>query len=171
MATRTDYHPGTGAGLFRVNAGELNEIWISNEVMSNHYSTSVYHEGHLYGFHGRQEYSPSLRAVELRTGTVNWDIPSYGAGTVTLAGDHLVIVRESGELVVAQVSPEAFTVLATAQVLPSVVRAYPALANGRIYIRNESHQKSVIEQKATNSDEHKQKSAPESRPGVNTLEP
>ena len=78
---------GTGAGLFRVNGGELNEIWVSNEVMSNHYSTSVYHDGHLYGFHGRQEYSPSLRAVELRTGTVNWDIPSYGAGTVTRAGD------------------------------------------------------------------------------------
>ena len=129
---------GTGAGLFRVNGGELNEIWVSNEVMSNHYSTSVYHDGHLYGFHGRQEYSPSLRAVELRTGTVNWDIPSYGAGTVTLSGDRLVIVRESGELVVAQASPEAFTVLATAQVLPSVVRAYPALANGRIYIRNEN---------------------------------
>ena len=129
---------GTGAGLFRVNGGQLDEIWISDEVMSNHYSTSVYHDGHLYGFHGRQEYSPSLRAVELRTGAVKWDIPSYGAGTVTLADDRLVIVRESGELVVAPASPEAFTVIATAQILPPVVRAYPALAAGRIYVRNEN---------------------------------
>ena len=129
---------GTGAGLFRVNGGQLDEIWISDEVMSNHYSTSVYHDGHLYGFHGRQEYSPSLRAVELRTGAVKWDIPSYGAGTVTLADDRLVIVRESGELVVAPASPEAFTVIATAQILPPVVRAYPAFAAGRIYVRNEN---------------------------------
>ncbi len=129
---------GTGAGLFRVNGDQLDEIWVSDEVMSNHYSTSVYHDGHLYGFHGRQEYSPSLRAVELRTGEVKWDIPGYGAGTVTLADDRLVIVRESGELVVAPASPEAPTVVATTQVLPPVVRAYPALADGRIYIRNEN---------------------------------
>ena len=128
---------GTGAGLFRVSGGQLDEIWISNDVMSNHYSTSVYHDGYLYGFHGRQEYSPSFRAVELRTGEVKWDIPSYGAGTVTLADDRLVIVRESGELVVAPASPEAFTVVASTQILPPVVRAYPALADGRIYIRNE----------------------------------
>jgi len=129
---------GAGAGLFRVNGAQLDEIWVSDEVMSNHYATSVYHDGHLYGFHGRQEYSPSLRAVELRTGEVKWDIPSYGAGTVTLADDRLIIVRENGELVVAQASPEALTVVAAAQVLPSVVRAYPALADGRLYIRNEN---------------------------------
>ena len=129
---------GTGAGLFRVTGDQLDEIWVSNDVMSNHYSTSVYHDGHLYGFHGRQEYSPSFRAVELRTGEVKWDIPSYGAGTVTLANERLLIVRESGELVVAPASPAGFTVVATTQILPPVVRAYPALADGRIYIRNEN---------------------------------
>lgn len=129
---------GTGAGLFQVNGDQLNEIWVSNEVMSNHYSTSVYHDGHLYGFHGRQEYSPSLRAVELRTGEVKWDVASYGAGTVTLVDDRLMVIRESGELVMAPASPEAFTVEATTQVLPPVVRAYPALADGRLYVRNEN---------------------------------
>ena len=129
---------GTGAGLFRVNGDQLDEIWVSDDIMSNHYATSVYHDGHLYGFHGRQEYSPSLRAIELRTGEVRWDIPTYGAGTVMLADDQLVIVRESGELVVAEASPEAYTVVASAQILPPVVRAYPALAGGRIYVRNEN---------------------------------
>ena len=128
---------GTGAGLFRVNGDQLDEIWVSNEVMSNHYSTSVYHDGHLYGFHGRQEYSPSLRAVELRTGEVKWDIAGYGAGTVTLADDRLVIIRENGDLVIASASPGAFAVEATTRILPPVIRAYPALADGRIYVRNE----------------------------------
>ena len=64
--------------FFRVNGDQLAQVWTSDEVMSNHYATSVYHEGHLYGFHGRQEYSPNLRAVELQTGQVKWDIPTYG---------------------------------------------------------------------------------------------
>ena len=129
---------GTGAGLFRVTGDQLDELWVSDEIMSNHYATSVYHDGHLYGFHGRQEYSPNLRAVELRTGEVKWDIANYGAGTVTLADERLIIVRESGELVVAEASPEAFTRVANIQVLPPVVRAYPALADARLYIRNEN---------------------------------
>ena len=129
---------GVGAGFFRVNGDQLAQVWTSDEVMSNHYATSVYYEGHLYGFHGRQEYSPNLRAVELQTGQVKWDIPTYGAGTVTLADGRLLIVRESGELVMAEASSEEFSVIAQAQVLDPFIRAYPALANGKLYIRNEN---------------------------------
>lgn len=129
---------GVGAGFFRVNGDQLAEVWTSDEVMSNHYATSVYYEGHLYGFHGRQEYSPNLRAVELQTGQVKWDISTYGAGTVTLADGRLLIVRESGELVMAEASSETFSVIAQAQVLDPLIRAYPALANGKLYIRNEN---------------------------------
>ena len=128
---------GTGAAALRVKGSKLEELWSSDDAMSNHYATSVHHEGYLYGFHGRQEYSPSFRAVELRTGAVRWSIDGFGAGTVTLAGDRLVIVRETGELLIAEASPEAFQPLARAQILPPVVRAYPALANGLLYVRNE----------------------------------
>ena len=127
---------GTGAGLFRVAGGRLEEVWASDDVMSNHYATSVYYEGHLYGFHGRQEYGPSLRAVDLRTGEVKWEVARFGGGTVTLAGDRLVVVRETGELMIADASPRGFLPTATAQLLPSVVRAYPALSDGFLYVRD-----------------------------------
>ena len=106
--------------------------------MSNHYATSVHRDGILYGFHGRQEQGPSLRAVEFRTGKVRWNVDQFRAGTVTLAGDRLVIVRESGELVLAPAAPDAFRPLARAQVLTGTVRAYPALSDGFLYARNES---------------------------------
>ena len=128
---------GTGAGLFRVAGPGLDELWASNDVMSNHYATSVHRNGHLYGYHGRQEYGPSLRAVALETGEVAWDVPRFGAGSVLLAGDLLVVMRESGELVLAEASPEAFTPIARARLLRGTVRAYPALAGGRFYVRNE----------------------------------
>jgi hypothetical protein len=54
-----------------------------------------------------------------------------------LAGDRLLIMRETGELVLAPASPDAFRPIARAQILPAVVRAYPALADGRLYVRNE----------------------------------
>ena len=84
----------TGATAMRLSGNELKELWASDDVMSNHYATSVFFGGFLYGFHGRQEYGPSLRAVELNTGTVQWSVDKFKAGTVTLAGDKLLVLRE-----------------------------------------------------------------------------
>ena len=116
----------------------LTELWASNDVLTNHYATSVHHAGHLYGFHGRQEFGQSFRAVELSTGKVRWNQDRFLAGTVTLAGDRLVILRERGELVLAPASPEAFKPIARAQILPGTVRAYPALSDGHLFARNEN---------------------------------
>jgi hypothetical protein len=106
--------------------------------LSNHYATSVHRDGVLYGFHGRQEFGQSFRAIELRTGKVRWSEERFGAGTVTLAGDRLVILRENGELVLAPASPDGFKPLARARILPGLVRAYPALSGGVLFARNDS---------------------------------
>ena len=124
---------GPGAAVLRVDGSNLTELWASDEVLSNHYSTSVYRDGYLFGFHGRQEFGPSFRAVELRTGKVRWSQDRFKAGSVTLAGDRLLILRETGELILAPASPDAFRPLARAQVLPATVRAFPALADGLLY--------------------------------------
>ena len=129
---------GPGAGVFRLDGTTLNQLWASDEVLTNHYATSVYHNGQLYGFHGRQEFGQSFRAVDFRTGKVLWNQDRFLAGTVTLAGDRLVILRERGELVVAAASPDAFRPVARAQILPGTVRAYPALSDGFLYARNEN---------------------------------
>ena len=114
------------------------QLWASDDALSNHYATSVHRDGMLYGFHGRQEFGPSLRAVELRTGKVRWSGRQFRAGSVTLAGDRLLIVRETGELMLAAASPDAFRPLARAQVLPATVRAFPAIADGFVYVRNDN---------------------------------
>jgi len=129
---------GPGAAVLRVDGSKVSELWSSDDVLSNHYATSVYHDGYLYGYHGRQEFGPSFRAVEMKTGKVRWSEDRFRAGSVTLAGNRLVIVRETGELILADASPEAFRPLARAQVLPATVRAFPALADGFLYLRNEN---------------------------------
>lgn len=129
---------GPGAGVLRVDGSTLTELWTSDDVLTNHYATSVQHGGHLYGFHGRQEFGQSFRAVELRTGKVRWNQERFLAGTVTLAGDRLLVLRERGELVLAPASPDGFTPIARAQILPGTVRAYPALSDGVLFARNEN---------------------------------
>jgi len=128
---------GPGAGALQFDGTKLVDLWASNDVLSNHYATSVFHEGTLYGFHGRQEFGPIFRAVDLQSGKVLWSTPRFGAGSVTLAGNRLVIVRESGELLIAAASPKSFQQIASAQVLPATVRAYPALSDGILYLRND----------------------------------
>jgi hypothetical protein len=49
----------------------------------------------------------------------------------------LLILKETGELILAQASPAEFSPIARGQLMPAVVRAYPALAAGRLFARNE----------------------------------
>jgi len=128
---------GTGAVLLQIGSNKLDQIWASDDALTNHYSTSVYKDGFLYGYHGRQEEGQSLRCIEFKTGKVRWNVDGFGAGTITLAGNKLLIVREGGELMLAAATPSAFRKISEAKVLAQSVRAYPAVANGRIYIRNE----------------------------------
>jgi outer membrane protein assembly factor BamB len=128
---------GPGAGVLQFDGTKLTDVWLSDDALSNHYATSVLHDGRLYGFHGRQEFGPVFRAVDLQSGKVLWSTGRFGAGSVTLAGTRLVIMRESGELVLAAASPASFQQIAAAQILPATVRAYPALADGILYVRND----------------------------------
>ena len=50
----------------------------------------------------------------------------------------LAAARETGELVLAAASSDAFRPLAKAQVLRGVVRAMPAVSDGFVYLRNEN---------------------------------
>src|SRR6185503_6958467 len=128
---------GPGAGVLKLDGSTLTDVWTSNDVLSNHYATSVYAGGYLYGFHGRQEFGQSFRAVEFQTGKVRWSQDRFGAGSVTLAGNRLLILRENGEMVLAAATPDGFKPIARAQILPATVRAFPAIADGMLYVRND----------------------------------
>jgi outer membrane protein assembly factor BamB len=131
---------GTGAVLLRVRDNGVEKIWSGDENLSNHYATSVRRGDFLYGIDGRADPgfnpSPSLRCVELSTGKIRWEEGSFGAATVTLAGDRLLILTEKGELIQAAAAPEGFKSLARAQIMPEGVRACPALADGFLYARS-----------------------------------
>ena len=127
---------GAGAVVLKFKESGPEKLWSGDDILSNHYATSVHHDGFLYGFDGRQEQGCNLRCVELKTGKVRWSQDRFGAGTVTLAGDKLLLLTEKGELICAPATPAAFKPIARAQILPYGVRAYPALADGLFYARS-----------------------------------
>ena len=135
---------GPGAAVIEWDGERLTLLWSSNDVLSTHYATSVYHDGYLYGYHGRQEFGPSLRAVEFRTGRVAWSLDQFRAGGIILTGERLLILREGGELVLAEASPDAFRPIARAQILPPTVRAYAALSDGILYVRNSDRRNATL---------------------------
>jgi outer membrane protein assembly factor BamB len=127
---------GRGASWLRFTPAGPEVLWEERDVLSNHYATSVYHKGFLYGFDGRQEQGCNLRCVEAATGKVRWSVDRHGAGSLLLAGDDLLVLGEKGELVRAPAKPDGFRPSARAQVLPFLARAHPALSDGRLYARS-----------------------------------
>ncbi len=126
----------TGALVLDLSQAKPRKEWSNDTSLSCHYGTPAIRDGYLYGFHGRQEWGAELRCVEWASGRVRWTAPNVAIGTASVVGDKLLILQENGELVLARARPERYEELDRAQILPSQVRAYPALANGTIYARS-----------------------------------
>ncbi|HLU48758.1 MAG TPA: alcohol dehydrogenase, partial [Planctomycetota bacterium] len=92
----------------------------------------------LFGFHGRQEAGPALRCVRLSTGRVLWSEERFGAGSIIRARDRLWILREDGELILADASEDGHRRLGSSRILRGTARAYPALGRGRLFARDET---------------------------------
>ncbi len=129
----------TGAVLLRSQGDRLKVVWSGDESLSAHYATPVAAGAFIYGFHGRQEQGTEFRCVEWATGKVRWSEPNIPAGTVALAKDQLVILLESGELLVAPADAAVFKPIGRVQVLGRVVRAPFAMA-GNILVARDSRQ-------------------------------
>ena len=129
---------GADARLLRFKESGPEVIWSNDDALSNHYATSVHHQGFLYGWHGRQEQGCELRCVDFKTGKIRWKESGLKAGTVTLAGDELLVLTERGELIRAPASPAGFKPTARVQALPFEVRTSPALADGLMFARSKN---------------------------------
>lgn len=129
---------GAGAVLLDCSGERPKQIWADDETLSAHYATPVRVGEFLYGFHGRQEQGPSLRCVEWKTGKVRWSEERFGAGTLMAAGDRLLILRETGELMLVAAESQSFRPVARAQ-LVGQARAAFAYSAGILLARDKTH--------------------------------
>ena len=132
---------GVGASLWQISPREksLKPVWKTHQKLDCHYATPVSFEGHLIGFHGRQETGTELRCIDALTGALKWQSGRMAAGTITLAGKTLIILTERGELILAEASGSSFKPAARGQILGADTRAMPALSNGQLFARDKRH--------------------------------
>ena len=113
----------------------VRELW-QNDRLKNKFTSSVLHDGCLYGLDDVSNTETALVCLEAATGKEQWRGNDYGHGQLLLANDHLIILAANGELALVKASPSAFKEIARIPALPGKTWNHPALAEGRLYIRN-----------------------------------
>ena len=122
-----------GGFMIEINNNEIKELYQS-KVIQNNWSSSVYHDGYIYGFARAR-----LMCMDAETGEAKWNMRGYGKGSIILVDDHLVMLSDAGEMVLVEATPEAFTLKGSVQALEGKSWTAPAFVNGRIYVRNLTH--------------------------------
>jgi outer membrane protein assembly factor BamB len=125
---------GHGAAVFELtragNGFETRTIW-ENERMKNRFSSSVLHNGYIYGLD-----ESILACVDAATGDQKWKGGRYGYGQIMLAGDHVVVLTEDGELVLVKATPEGHQELARFSAIDGKTWNHPVITGGRLLVRN-----------------------------------
>ena len=137
----------TGGALYQLTPTKPKLIWEST-TLRNQCNSSVLFEGHLYGFDGNMvgsnDRGGSLKCVEYLTGKEKWSAPNLGIGSLMLADQKLIVLSESGSLLIAHATPQKFDLITQNQILKGKCWTTPILANGRIYARNATGQLTCI---------------------------
>jgi len=128
----------TGALVVKAAADGYKAAWSNDTSLSSQYASVMHRGGFIYGTHGRADVPPvpALRCVELATGKVRWSVDDFGDCMMLLSGDRLLALMERGELVFGQATPAGWREISRAQVVGSGARSQPALADGRLYVRD-----------------------------------
>jgi outer membrane protein assembly factor BamB len=90
----------------------------------------------LYGVDGQVGGGGQISCLDVKTGEVKWTQKGLGTGSLMLADGKLIVLGESGDLVIADASPDGYKELAKAKVLTDTCWTMPVLSGGRIYCRN-----------------------------------
>ena len=126
---------GKGAALVELkpngNTFAPTTIW-ENTNMKNKFNSSVLHNGYVYGLD-----EGILVCLDVNTGERKWKEGRFGYGQVILASGHLIVTQgETGEIALIKATPDKYTEVARFAALQGRTWNYPAIADGRLLVRN-----------------------------------
>jgi outer membrane protein assembly factor BamB len=124
-----------GAAMLRIRRKtdgtlDVEQVW-RNREMKNHFNNSVYHNEFIYGFD-----MAILKAIDAKTGQTLWREKGFGTGSLVRAGNFLLILSDSGELVLAKADPKSLQIQKRIQALKGKSWTPPSIADGKVYLRN-----------------------------------
>jgi outer membrane protein assembly factor BamB len=160
-----------GAQLYRLDPADRppRTVWASQEL-SNDVCSSVLVAGHVYGFDLHQAQASASRpsrgrfkCLDLLTGKLRWQTDRVGQATVLAADGKLILLNDTGTLILARASPTAYEELARCRVLTGgICWTPPTLSRGRLYVRNQQQVACVYLRPADTLDPDRPVAAPPS---------
>jgi outer membrane protein assembly factor BamB len=136
-----------GCAMFELDADGKPQLAWSHRRMRNKVTSCVRLGDFLYGFD-----ESMLRCADLEGG-VRWRVRGLGLGSLTRAGDRLLILSSDGELIVAEADPDEFRELSRRKVLDGgVFWTAPVLVDGLVYVRNSHGDLVCLDHRATGPD-------------------
>jgi outer membrane protein assembly factor BamB len=113
------------------------QVW-KDPALTCYFGTPVAFGEHLYVVTGSVTPPAALRCLEAKTGKVLWTRPNVGQYHATLmrVKNRMLLLEEGGELALFEPDPKAYKELARAKVCGKTW-AHPALANGKLYVRDD----------------------------------
>jgi len=125
---------GKGAALVEVkgsgNSFTASTVW-ENTNMKNKFNSSVLYNGYIYGLD-----EGILVCLDVNTGERKWKDGRYGYGQIILAGNHLIVTSDKGDVALVKATPSAYTEVARFTAVQGQTWNYPAIDNGRLLVRN-----------------------------------
>jgi outer membrane protein assembly factor BamB len=121
-----------GSAMLEITETGAHEVWKTNRF-KNKFNSSVIYQGYAYGFD-----EAILASIDLKTGELKWKGGRYGYGQLLLAGDHLVITTEEGDVVLVKAAPDAHHEVARFSAIEGRTWNIPAIDHGLLLVRNAS---------------------------------
>jgi outer membrane protein assembly factor BamB len=124
-----------GAALVKIarsgNDFSAQKVW-ENRRMKNKFTSSVLHDGYIYGLD-----ESILACVNAETGELKWKGGRYGFGQVMLASGHLIVSAENGDLALVRATPDQHQELVRFSAIEGKTWNHPAAAHGILLVRNQ----------------------------------
>jgi outer membrane protein assembly factor BamB len=125
---------GKGAALVELSGSgksfTTRGIW-ENINLKTKFNSPVVSNGYVYGLD-----EGILTCLDLATGVRKWKGGRYGYGQVLLASNHLIVTTDTGEIALVKADPAGYAEVAKFAALSGKTWNVPALANGRLLVRN-----------------------------------
>jgi outer membrane protein assembly factor BamB len=123
-----------GCGLLQVEnegSGQTASPVYQHRKMRGQFSSPVRYKDCIYGFD-----DTFLKCLDLRTGKELWRQRGFDKGSLLIAGGRLILLGEYGRLALAEATPDGYRELSAVQFSEQKCWTVPALANGRLYLRD-----------------------------------
>jgi len=120
----------TGSFMISVKNNQPKKLWTS-PAMQNEWSSSIYHNGYLYGFS-----KAKLVCVSAETGELKWGQRGFGKGSIILAGDKLLVLSDQGVVTAVEPTPEKYIKSGSFKTMEGKSWTAPSFAEGKLFVRN-----------------------------------